>query len=91
MILKVLRFGKFFSGQFMSAVYGFKVVTFALCIDGILYPLYFDFVKKTVEGHPAPDKAAKVAQKLVEKWGLFTKKMEKAGNEGSNNYNLKQL
>ena len=72
-------FGKFFSGQFMSAVYGFKVVTFALCIDGILYPLYFDFVKKTVEGHPAPDKAPKVAQKLVEKWGLFRKKMEKAG------------
>ena len=41
----------------MSAVYGFKVVTFALCVNGILYPLYFDFVKKKVEGHPEPDKA----------------------------------
>ena len=72
-------FGKFFSGQFMSAVYGFKVVTFALCINGILYPLYFDFVKKTVEGHPKPDKATQVAQKLVEKWGLFLEKAKKKG------------
>lgn len=71
--------GKFFSGQFMTAVYGFKVVTFALCIEGVLYPLYFDFVKKKVEGHPVPDKATEVAQKLVNKWGLFVKKMEKEG------------
>ena len=72
-------FGKFFSGQSMSTVYGFKVVTFALCIDGVLYPLYFDFVKKTVEGNPRPDKATQVAQKLVKKWGLFLKKAEKEG------------
>ena len=43
----------------MSTVYGFKVVTFALCIDGVLYPLYFDFVKKTVEGNPRADKATR--------------------------------
>ena len=81
-------FGKFFSGQFMSAVYGFKVVTFALCINGILYPLYFDFVKKTAEGHPKPDKATKVAQKLVKisrKMGSVFRKSEKEGNYTAQN------
>ena len=72
-------FGKFFSGQFMSTVYGFKIVTFALCIDGVLYPLYFDFVKKAVKDSPAPDKSTKVAQGLVKKWGLFLEKVKKKG------------
>jgi hypothetical protein len=39
-------YGKFFSGQFMAAVYGFKVVTFALSIEWIVYLLYFKYVKK---------------------------------------------
>ena len=72
-------FGKFFSGQFMASVYGFKVVTFALSIDGIVYPLYFDYVKKATDNNPKPLKASQVAEKLVRKWGLFVKKAQEKG------------
>lgn len=77
-------FGKFFSGQFRASVYGFKVVTLALSIEGIVYPLYFDYVKKAI-CHSAGtkedkvEKATQIAQKLVEKWGLFVKKAKSKG------------
>lgn len=67
-------FGKFFSGQFSASVYGFKVVTFALSIEGILYPLYFDYVKKAKTKEDKVESAIAIAQKLVKKWGLFVKK-----------------
>lgn len=72
-------FGKFFSGQFMAAVYGLKVVTFALSIDGVIYPLYFDYVKKAPSKLDKVDKATKIAAGLVEKWGLFLRKAKKKG------------
>lgn len=72
-------FGKFFSGQFMAAVYGFKVVTFALSIDGIVYPLYFDYVKKAPSKCDKVDKATQIAAELVKKWGLFLEKAKKKG------------
>ena len=72
-------FGKFFSGQFMAAVYGFKVVTFALSIDGVIYPVYFDYVKKAPSKSDKVDKATKIAAGLVEKWGLFLEKAKKKG------------
>lgn len=71
--------GKFFSGQFMASVYGFKVVTFALSIDGIVYPLYFDFVKKKQSEIDKVDTQTQIAAKLVEKWGLLVKKASKKG------------
>lgn len=40
------EYGSFFSGQYKSVVFGFKVVCFGLYIEDIFYPLYFDFVKK---------------------------------------------
>lgn len=71
--------GKFFSGQFMASVYGFKVVTFALCIDRIVYPLYFDFVKKKQSETDIVEKQTHIAEKLVKKWGLLREKAVKEG------------
>jgi hypothetical protein len=61
-------YGRFFSGQFRTCVYGYKVLTLGLSIDGVLYPLYFDFIGKNTEERPA-EKSAVVAQKLVKRWG----------------------
>ena len=72
-------YGRFFSGQYGRVVYGFKVVTLGICVDGIFYPLYFDFVKKSKEGEAAPEKAVKVAEKLVKRWGKWTEKLKKQG------------
>lgn len=72
-------YGKFFSGQFGSAVYGFKVVTLGTCIDGIFYPQYFDFVKKKSPGKPKPKTAVEVAGKLVIRWGEWKEKLNKNG------------
>jgi hypothetical protein len=67
-------YGKFFSGQFRASVYGFKVVTFALSIEGVVYPLYFDYAKKSKTKEDKVESAIAIAQKLVKKWGLFIKK-----------------
>lgn len=71
--------GKFFSGQFMACVYGFKVVTFALSIDGVVYPLYFDFVKKKQSEADKVETQTQIAEKLVKKWGLLREKASKRG------------
>jgi len=34
-------YGCFFSGQYKATVYGFKVVSLGVCIDGVFHPLYF--------------------------------------------------
>ena len=69
----------FFSGQYKAAVYGFKVLTLAVSIDGVLYPLYFGFVKKAPKDAPKVEKAVEVAQKLVKRWGDFKAKMQSKG------------
>ena len=38
-------YGKYFSGQTKSSVYGFRVLCLGICIDGVYYPLYFEYVK----------------------------------------------
>lgn len=84
-------YGKYFSGQFGAAVYGYKVVTLGLCINGILYPVYFDFAKK-VEKSTAqrsepkevienPDRATEIARKLVKKWGVLIEKLQRYGTK----------
>ena len=77
-------YGKYFSGQFGTAVYGYKVVTLGVCINGILYPLYFDFAKKGEKSTSPnsiknPDRAIVVAQKLVKKWGSLVENIKKQG------------
>ena len=73
--------GKFFSGQFRASVYGLKVVTFALSIEGVVYPLYFDYVKKAKSKLPEDyvKKATEIAEKSVKKWGAFIKKAKNRG------------
>lgn len=68
-------YSKWFSGQFHSTVYGYKVVSLGLCIDGVFYPLYFELVKKSQE----TSAAIKVAQDLVEKVGNFLENLRKKG------------
>jgi hypothetical protein len=65
-------FGKFFSGQFKASVYGWKILTLGVCVAGVMYPLYFEFVKKE-------EKAVEVAEKLIKKAGNWLKKMKEAG------------
>lgn len=72
-------FGRFFSGQCGRVVYGLKIVTFGLNIDGVFYPMYFDFVKKATETIKEVEKSTQVAQKLVKKWKKFIEKATKKG------------
>ena len=71
--------GRFFSGQCGRVVYGLKMVTFGLNIDGVFYPMYFDFVQKATETIKEVEKSTQVAQKLVKKWKKFTEKATKKG------------
>lgn len=68
-------FGSFFSGQYRSIVFGFKVVCFGLYIDDVFYPLYFDFVPNKSE--KKENKSIVVAKKLVQRWGKWVKKLKK--------------
>ncbi len=67
-------YSKWFSGQFYSTVYGYKVVCLGFSIEGVFYPLYFELVKKATE-----TSAIKVAQGLVEKVGIFLDNLRKKG------------
>lgn len=67
-------YSKWFSGQFYSTVYGYKVVCLGFSIGGVFYPLYFELVKKSTE-----TSAIKVAQSLVEKVGVFLDTLRKKG------------
>ena len=82
-------YGCFFSGQYKASVYGFKVVSLGVCIEGVFYPLYFDFVKKMPKTASKDDKraasAVKVAEKLIKRWATFTKDLS------SNGVNLPKL
>lgn len=75
----------FFSGQYKAAVYGFKVLSLAVSIDGVLYPLYFELVKKSAKDaakdEPKPATAIQAAQKLVKRWGVFKAKLKAKGIE----------
>jgi hypothetical protein len=70
------EYGSFFSGQYKSVVFGFKVVCFGLYIEDVFYPLYFDFVKKK------KIKKEQKASKTPSKKGRSKKsKKEKVKNE----------
>lgn len=78
-------YGCFFSGQYKAAVYGFKVLSLSVSIDGVLYPLYFEFVKKVPKDAPKddskPETAIQAAEKLVKRWGSFNAKLQAIGIE----------
>ena len=67
-------YSKWFSGQFYSTIYGYKVVCLGFFIEGVFYPLYFELVKKSTE-----TSAIKVAQGLVERVGILLDNLRKKG------------
>jgi hypothetical protein len=73
-------YGRFFSGEYKAAS-RFRMVTLALSIDGILYSLYFDFVKYVPKDAPKVEKAVEVAQKLVKRWADFKATLQAKGIE----------
>ena len=70
-------YGSFFSGQFGTSVYGFRVLSLGVSIDGVLYPLFFDFIKK--KASKSYQKPVKVAQKLVQRWGDYRTRLAREG------------
>ena len=70
-------YGKFFSGQYKSAVYGYDVLLMGLNIEGIFYPFAFEFIKKKAT-HQS-EKRFKVAQKLLKKWGAWCEELQEKG------------
>jgi len=74
-------YGKFFSGQYGSAVYGFKVLVLGVCIKGVFYPQYMDFVKKKNPDKAKFKTAAEVAAQLVNRWGNWKRELYKKGIE----------
>lgn len=75
-------YGSFFSGQYKSNVYGFKVLCLGVSIDGVFYPVFFKLVSKKIadnQGKNTEASACKVGQGLVEKWGVFVSEITKEG------------
>lgn len=67
-------YGKFFSGQTRSSVYGFKNACLGVVIDGVYYPMYNELVKKIKKadnnGIAAPIEAA---QNLINRFSQWKK------------------
>jgi hypothetical protein len=75
-------YGCFYSGQFNSKVFGFKVLCLGISIDGCFYPLFVQFIpKKKVgsDGKNTAETAHKGAEKLIAKWGEFASNCAKKG------------
>lgn len=70
-------YGSFFSGQYHTQVYGFKSTLLGVCVSGMLYPLYIDFVLKKAPSHS--ETSITVAQKLIKKWTSFNEKLKISG------------
>jgi hypothetical protein len=75
-----IHYNSYFSGQFQKTVYGFKIVCLGLSIDGFFYPLFIDFAQKAPKESSKEEgkafKSSLIAEKLVEKWGLFFRKLQ---------------
>jgi hypothetical protein len=73
-------FSCFFSGQFNSTVYGFKNCCIGVVIDGVYYPLYFDYIpKKKKEGDAQYGVQIATAIKLVKRLGTFKQHLKDKG------------
>jgi hypothetical protein len=76
------HYGCFYSGQFNSTVYGFKVVCLGLSIEGEFHPLFLGFVPRKIadkQGKNTALKARDIAEQLVEKWGRFVSECQNEG------------
>jgi hypothetical protein len=75
-------FGCFYSGQTKSTVYGFKNACLGIVIDGIYYPLYFEYVRKGKKADADKYGATiMTAIKLIERFGAFKAGLEDNGIE----------
>lgn len=73
-------FSCFFSGQFNSTVYGFKNCCVGVVIDGVYYPLYFDYIpKKKKEDDAKYSIQIETAIKLVNRLGKFKQDLKDKG------------
>ena len=70
-------YGKFFSGQYHTAVYGYDVLLMGFSIAGVFYPFSFEFIRK--DDHKKSQKRAKVAQKLLKKWQQWQGELKAKG------------
>lgn len=67
-----LFYSAFFSGQYRASVMGFKVLTLAVVIDEVLYPLFFNFVAKNTiieekkQNSKVEKKEVKPIKKIIE-------------------------
>lgn len=70
-------FGCFFSGQTKSTVFGFKNSCIGLVIDGIYYPLYFEYIKKGKKlKEEKYGETIKKAMKLIDRFTTFRETLE---------------
>lgn len=79
-------YGCFFSGQFHSKQYGFKVCCLGVSIDEVFHPLFLDFVPKKVsdeKGKNTALTAEDVAIKLIKKWSAFYQTLKKPSDSPS--------
>lgn len=75
-------YGKFFSGQTRSCVYGFKVACLGICVDRVYHPLYFEFVsKKTKEENGGKSSSILSAKRLVQRYTKWKKACKEKGLE----------
>lgn len=73
-------FGCFFSGQTKSTVFGFKNSCIGLVIDGIYYPLYFEYIKKGKKlKEEKYGETIKKAMKLIDRFSTFRETFEQNG------------
>lgn len=73
-------YGCFFSGQYHSKQYGFKVCCLGVSIADVFYPLFLDFVPKKISderGKNTELTAEDVAMKLIKKWAAFYQTLQK--------------
>ena len=68
-------YSSFFSGQFGTSVYGFRVLSLGVSVEGVFYPLFFDFIKK--KSSNSYKKPVQVAQKLIRRWGDWRQRLRK--------------
>jgi hypothetical protein len=73
-------FGCFFSGQTKSTVFGFKNSCIGLVIDGIYYPLYFEYIKKSKKLEDEKyNETIKKAMKLIDRFTTFREAFKQNG------------
>lgn len=71
------HYASFFSGQYKRTVYGFKNSCLGVVIDGIYYPLYFDYVRKgKKQKNDKNSSTIKTAINIINRFGALKAQFE---------------